>query len=157
MTGVISHRARALAAQLEREFARDAELAKGLCDAQERLAHANDRLWWGIHPDGLVAVYDEDPAVVEVAFAENRSELLGAADPRRRATGALEHPQCLCVLPGRRQGTPASCRRHRRDDPPTRRRARGDWLEQGAGKRRERPRARNYKPTTRRNQVWERR
>ena len=42
---------------------------------------ANDRLWWGLHPDGLAAVYGEHPAVVDMAFAENRSEVLGAPDP----------------------------------------------------------------------------
>ena len=35
----------------------------------------------GLHPDGLAAVYGEHPAAVNIAFAENRSEVLGAPDP----------------------------------------------------------------------------
>jgi len=81
MTGAITDAARELAAQLECQFARDAALATRLADAQDRLMRANDRLWWGLHPDGLAAVYGEHPAAVEIAFAENRSEVLGAPDP----------------------------------------------------------------------------
>jgi hypothetical protein len=83
MSGVISQTAHELAAQLEQQFGRDADLAKRLCKAQRRLEHANDRLWWGLHPDGLAAVYGEHPAAVEVALAEGRSEVLGAPDPLR--------------------------------------------------------------------------
>jgi hypothetical protein len=85
MTGEVSDAARTLAAQLERQFGRDAELAKRLACAQERLMRANDRLWWGLHPDGLATVYGEDHGAVDVAFAENRSEVLGARDPLRAA------------------------------------------------------------------------
>jgi hypothetical protein len=81
MTGTITDAARGLAARLARHFARDAELATRLADAQARLMRANDRLWWGLHPDGLAAVYDEHLTVVDMAFAENRSEVLGALDP----------------------------------------------------------------------------
>jgi hypothetical protein len=81
MSGAISESARELAAQIEHRFAQDADLAKRLCDAQQRLAQANDRLWWGLHPDGLAAVYAEHPTAIDVAFAENRSEVLGAPDP----------------------------------------------------------------------------
>jgi hypothetical protein len=81
MRGVISEVVRDLAAQLEHRFGQDAELAKRLADAQERLARANDRLWWGLHPDGLAGVYAEDPAAIDIALAENRSEVLGASDP----------------------------------------------------------------------------
>lgn len=73
-------RARKLASQLDGLFAHDAALAERLNAAQQRLHAANDRLWRGLHPDGLRAVYDEDPAVVEVACAGHRSEVLGAAD-----------------------------------------------------------------------------
>jgi hypothetical protein len=73
--------ARTLAAQLDALFGQDAEIARRLSAAQRQLQAANDRLWWGLHPDGLAAVYGEDPAAVEVAFAENRSEVLGAPDP----------------------------------------------------------------------------
>ncbi len=72
---------RKLAAQLGVLFARDHTLARRLNAAQTRLQSANDRLWWGLHPDGLAAVYGESPAAVEVAFAEHRSEVLGASDP----------------------------------------------------------------------------
>ena len=81
MSGAISQSARELAAQLARRLAQDAELAQRLCDAQQRLAQANDRLWWGLHPDSLAAVYGEHTAAIDVAFAENRSEVLGAPDP----------------------------------------------------------------------------
>jgi hypothetical protein len=81
MTGAITDAVRELAARLARRFARDAELAARLADAQARLMRANDRLWWGLHPDGLAAGYAEHPAALEIAFAENRSEVLGAPDP----------------------------------------------------------------------------
>jgi len=81
MTDTIPDAARELAARLARRFARDAELATRLADAQARLMRANERLWWGLHPDGVTAVYGEHPAAVDVAFAEHRSEVLGAPDP----------------------------------------------------------------------------
>ena len=81
MSRVISDLARELAAQLEHRFSEDAELAKRLCDAQQRLERANDQLWSGIHPDGLAVVYGEHPAVVDMAFAEHGSEVLGAPNP----------------------------------------------------------------------------
>jgi hypothetical protein len=81
MSRAVSEVARDLAARLEQRFGQDAELAKRMADAQEQLARANDRLWWGLHPEGLAAIYGEHPAAVEVAFAENRSEVLGAPDP----------------------------------------------------------------------------
>ena len=81
MNGPVTEGTRVFAAQLARRFARDAELAMRLADAQARLMRANDRLWWGLHPDGLAAVYGEHPTVVDMAFAENRSEVLGAPDP----------------------------------------------------------------------------
>ena len=81
MNPMISEAAREFAAQLARQFGRDAELAKRLADAQRRLERANHRLWWGLHPDGLTAVYGEHPTVVEAALAQNRSEVLGAPDP----------------------------------------------------------------------------
>jgi hypothetical protein len=56
-------------------------LARRLNDAHERLQRANDRLWWRLHPDDMAAIYGEHPAAVDAAFAENRSEVLGAPDP----------------------------------------------------------------------------
>ena len=81
MSHAVPEAARALAAQLEIQFGRDAELANRLADAQRRLARGNDPLWWGLHPDGLAAVYEEHPAPVDVAFAANRSEVLDARNP----------------------------------------------------------------------------
>ena len=75
----IPARVRHLAAEPEQRFAQDAELARKLNEAHGRLRGANDRLWWGIHPDGIVVVYDQHPAAVDVAFAD-RSEVLGAPD-----------------------------------------------------------------------------
>jgi hypothetical protein len=77
----IPARERQLAAELEQRFARDAELARTLNEAHRRLQGANDRLWWGLHPDGIAVVYDQHPAALDVAFAENRCEVLGAPDP----------------------------------------------------------------------------
>jgi len=81
MTHAVPERARRLAEQLDKLFGQDAALATRLNAAYRRLHAANDRLWWGFHPDGLASVYCEDPAAVDVAFAEHRSEVLGAADP----------------------------------------------------------------------------
>jgi hypothetical protein len=73
--------ARKLVGRLDALFTHDATLAQRLNDAQRRLQNANDRLWWGAHPDGLAAVYGEHPAAVDVAFGEHRSEVLGSGDP----------------------------------------------------------------------------
>jgi len=73
--------ARHLAAELAHRFGRDAELATDLNNAGQRLRRANDQLWRGIHPDGMAAIYGEDPAAVNAAFTHNRSELLDAPDP----------------------------------------------------------------------------
>jgi hypothetical protein len=73
--------AQTLAARLDAQFVQDAAIARRLNAAQWRLQRANDRLWWGLHPDGLAAVYGDDPATVDVAFGEHRSEVLGARDP----------------------------------------------------------------------------
>jgi hypothetical protein len=83
MSRAVPERARGLAAELERRFARDAELATELSDAQRRLQHANDRLWSGLDPDGIAAIYGEHPAAAEAAAAHNRSEVLDAPVPLR--------------------------------------------------------------------------
>jgi len=79
MSRAVPEQARRLAAELDLQFAHDAELA----DAQRRLQHANDRLWSGLHPDGIAMIDGEHPAVVEAATARNRSEVLDAPDPVR--------------------------------------------------------------------------
>jgi hypothetical protein len=83
MSRAVPEQARGLAAALEVRFARDAELATELADAQRRLQRANDRLWSGLHPDGIAMIYGEHPAAVEVATAHNRSEILDEPDPLR--------------------------------------------------------------------------
>ena len=124
MSHAVPEAARALAAQLERQFGRDAELARRLADAQRRLARGNDRLWWGLHPDGLAAVYEEHPAPVDVAFAANRSEVLGAANPLAAIQDAHRRIHSAFIrLPDRRRGAPSARRRGRRANPPIRRRA----------------------------------
>ena len=39
----------------------------------------------GLHPDGMAAIYGEHPAAAIVAFAEHRSEVVGAPDPLQAA------------------------------------------------------------------------
>ena len=94
MSRPIPERTRQLAAEQERRFAHDAELATELNDAQRRLRGANDRLWSGLHPDGIAAVYGEHPAAIESAAAHNRSEILDARDPlweAQRAHWTIHH------------------------------------------------------------------
>ena len=76
--GPVPAAARGLADRLAERFTHDAGLCERLNDAQRRLQQANDRLWSGLHPDGLAAVYGEHPAAVA---AESRSEALEAEDP----------------------------------------------------------------------------
>jgi len=83
MSRAVPERARQLAAELERRFARDAELATELNDQQRRLRNANDRLWSGLHPDGIATIYGEHPAAVEAANAHSRSQALDSTDPLR--------------------------------------------------------------------------
>jgi hypothetical protein len=90
----VPEQVRGLAAKLELRFVCDAELATQLNDAQRRLRDANDRLWSGVHPDGIVAIYGEPPAAIEGAAAHSRSEVLDARDPLRevqRAHWTIHH------------------------------------------------------------------
>ncbi len=83
MSRAVPEQARGLAAELDLRFARDAELATELNAAQRRLQGANDRLWSGLHPDGIAMIYGDHPAAVEVATAHNRSQALDSPDPVR--------------------------------------------------------------------------
>jgi hypothetical protein len=118
-------RARQLARELELRFAQDTELACRLNDAHDRLKRANDRLWRGMHPDGIAAVYGERPTAGSTAFAKNRSEVLAAPDPLQAIQQI--HWQIL-LLPARRGGSPPTRGRNRRDHPHLSRRAHGGWL-----------------------------
>jgi hypothetical protein len=83
MSRAVPEPARRLAAGLDLRFARDAELATELNDAQRRVQRASDRLWSGLHPHGIAMIYGEHPAAVEVAIARNRSQVLDSPDPLR--------------------------------------------------------------------------
>ena len=92
MSRAVPEQARRLAAELDLQFAHDAELATELADAQRRLQHANDRLWSGLHPDGIARQATqrgagdgdgEHPAAVEAATARSRSEVLDSPYPVR--------------------------------------------------------------------------
>jgi len=88
MSRTVPERAQRLAAELELGLARDAEFATQLNDAQQRLQHANGRLWPGLHPDAVATLYGEHPAVCGIAVAHNRSHILEAPDPLREAQNA---------------------------------------------------------------------
>jgi hypothetical protein len=81
MSRLVPGPARRLASRLDALFGQDAALARRLDAAQEQLHRANDRLWSGLHPDGLATVYDQDPAAIDLALDVHRSEVLGARDP----------------------------------------------------------------------------
>ncbi len=84
MTEQVPEAARQLAGRLAEAFERDRGLAEQLADAQHRLQAANDRLWSGLHPEGLAAVYGDHPqfeAVQLEATLDNRSEVLESSDP----------------------------------------------------------------------------
>ena len=79
----VSDRARQLAAELQRRFAKDAELAEQPNDAHRRLLNANDRLWSGLHPDGLRALHADHPsseAAQLEASVRGRSQVLDSPD-----------------------------------------------------------------------------
>ena len=71
-------------------FARDAELAtraepthSGDCE------RANDRLWSGLHPDGIAAIYGEHPAA-----SRGRDRAQPLRDPRRTRSAARGPAAC---------------------------------------------------------------
>ena len=83
MSRNIPDRARGLAAG----STDDRTLATELNDAQRWLRRANDRLWSGLHPDGMAVLYGECATAVDVAAAQNRSEILSAPEPLREIQG----------------------------------------------------------------------
>ncbi len=84
MTSTASPAARQIAAKVSRAFDQDQQLAIGLNDAHSRLLAANDRLWSGLRPEGLAAVYGDHPqfeAVQLESGVHSDSDVLGAKDP----------------------------------------------------------------------------
>jgi hypothetical protein len=84
MTGTVTPAARRIAAQIADAFDRDQQLAVALNEAQQRLQAANERLWRGLHPDGLAAVYGHLPQFETVqleASLDSGSEVLSSPDP----------------------------------------------------------------------------
>jgi hypothetical protein len=83
MIRAVSDRARQFATELERLFAQDTDLAHTLNDAHRRLLDANNRLWSGVHPDGLRAVYGDhlESECMQLASAGSaRSQVLDSSD-----------------------------------------------------------------------------
>ena len=79
----VSDRARQLASELQRLFAHDTDLAHKLNDAHRRLLDANNRLWSGMHPDGLRALDGDHPAPEAAqleATLRSRSQVLDSPD-----------------------------------------------------------------------------
>lgn len=77
----VSDRARQLAAELQRLFDRDTDLGHKLNDAHRRLPDANNRLWSGIHPDGLRALdHPTSEAAQLEASVRRRSQVLDSPD-----------------------------------------------------------------------------
>ena len=84
MTGTVTPAAQQIAAKVSRAFDRDQQLAVALNEAQQRLQAANEKLWRGLHPDGLAAVYGHLPQFETVqleASLDSGSEVLSSADP----------------------------------------------------------------------------
>jgi hypothetical protein len=79
----VTPRARQLARELARLFSADAELAGRLVAAERKLHEANDRLWSGLDPEGLEAIYGDHTqfdAIQLEAAVDSRSEVLESAD-----------------------------------------------------------------------------
>jgi hypothetical protein len=143
MSRLVPGPARRLASRLDALFGQDAALARRLDAAQEQLHQANDRLWSGLHPDGLATVCDQHPAAIDVAFDVHRSEALGARDPLVAVQQVqLANRSRLYGLPNRRRRTPAVSRRDRRAHSPVRGCAGRRRLVRGAGTQHRRPRTR---------------
>jgi hypothetical protein len=84
MTGTVTPAVQQIAAKVSRAFDRDQQLALALNEAQQRLQAANERLWRGLHPGGLDAVYGDLPQLETVqleASLDSGSEVLSSPDP----------------------------------------------------------------------------
>ncbi len=80
---IATPRARQLAVELSQSFSADAELAGRRNAAGQRLRAANERLWTGLAPEGLQAIYGDNPqfdAIQLEAAVDSRSEVLESAD-----------------------------------------------------------------------------
>lgn len=86
--------ARALARDLAARFITDQQIACRLNDAGSRLRDANQRLWSGLHPDGLARLYEQtarsgdQPIQSEVA-AVLLDEARGGAEEAKARTAVL--------------------------------------------------------------------
>lgn len=74
MTENVTQAAREAASRLAELFDQDQQLAIAQKEALDRLRAANDRLWDGLHPDGMAAVYD---GATPVAGSSELAELAG--------------------------------------------------------------------------------
>ena len=80
---IVTPRAQQLAEELSRSFSADSELAGRLAAAGQKLRAANERLWSGLAPEGLQAIYGDHPqfdAIQLEAAVDSRSEVLESAD-----------------------------------------------------------------------------
>ncbi len=83
MSRSVTSAGRLLAVKISQAFDQDQQLAIRLSDAHGRLLAANDRLWSGLRPEGLAAIYGDHPqfeAVQLEAAVHSDSEVLGSKD-----------------------------------------------------------------------------
>jgi hypothetical protein len=92
MTREVPARARELAVRLSALFHCDSQLAERLNDAHDRLRHANDELWSGLHPDALGVVYDDAGVIGHGASAIAARLIAALSDGGQRTveTAVLE-------------------------------------------------------------------
>jgi len=69
-------RASVMMVVLARRLEQDADRAGH--DAQRRRRDASERLWDGVHPDGLAAVYGEHPGAIDAAAGCSRTDTRNA-------------------------------------------------------------------------------
>ena len=137
MSRSVTSAGRLLAARISQAFDQDQQLAIKLNEAQQRLQAANEKLWRGLHPDGLAAVYGDLPqfeAVKLEASLDTGSEVLSSPDP----LGAIQEVyweihRAFVGYQHDAEDRRMARRRHRRADPPAGRRACRGRLERGGG------------------------